>query len=253
MANELGVLTEIGLEEREARTYLVMLRLGSATAAAIAEETGIDRTTTYDVLNRLIKKGTASYIIKSGVKYFLPINPEQLLKNLQEKEADLEGIMSGLTALAKKDREKTHIEIFNGVKAVKYVTEMVLRDKNDYLFIGAGHEFCEIAPIWVYKLVKEAYRLGLRGKMICEKGFGDHDADIVGKNETYRIISKEFTSTTTMVWGDKTAFFILESPYYSILIENKQIADRHRLYFNYLWKHAKEPTEEHRRKTLIKD
>ena len=144
------------------------------------------------------------------------------------------------------------VEIFKGRAAVGYVTNMVLKDKENYLFIGAGHELCDLAPIMIYKFVKEAYRLGLKGRLICEEGFGDHNVDVVGKNETYRIISKEFTSSSTLIWGNKTAFFVFEDPYYTILIESKEIANRHSLYFKYLWTQSKEPTKEHKAKTLIK-
>jgi sugar-specific transcriptional regulator TrmB len=250
---EVETLVKLGFEEREARVYLTVLRLGDSTASVIAEDVNIDRTTTYNLLNRLIKKGSVSYVIKDNVKVFSAASPKQFAEQLKEKEVDLQEIMPQLLKLANSEKQKTELEMFKGKEAIKYITEMVLHDKKDYMFIGAGHAFCQIAPIWIRKLVIKAHEIGLRGKLICEEGFGDSDVDIIGKNETYRIASKEFSSTTTLVWGNKTAFFILEEPYNTILIENKEIADRHRLYFNYLWIQSKAPSPEHIRKTRIND
>ncbi len=253
MSKEEEILGKIGMEEREAKIYLILLRLGSSTATKLSEEANIDRTTIYDILNRLINKSIVSYVIKDNIKYFAPVDPQHLLKELQEKEEELKEIMPRLLSLAESTKEKTAVEVFKGKTGIIAVFKMVLRDKKDYLFVGALHEISETIPISVYKFLKEAYSLKLDGKLLCEEGFGDHDTDIVGKNETYRIVSKTFTSTTTLIWGNKTAFFVFTEPCYTILIEGKEIADRHKLYFDHLWRQAKEPSKEHKRKTLIKD
>lgn len=250
---EVETLVKLGFEEREARIYLTVLRLGDSTASAIAEDVNIDRTTTYNLLNRLIKRGNVSYVIKDKVKVFSAANPKQLAEQLKEKETELQEIMPWLLKIADSEKEKTELEMFKGKEAIRYITEMVLHDKKDYIFIGAGHAFCQMSPIWVRKLVVRAHKLGLKGRLLCEEGFGDSDVDIVGKSETYRMASKEFSSTTTLIWGNKTAFFILEEPYNTILIENNEIADRHRLYFNYLWAQSKAPSPEQIRKTRIND
>lgn len=253
MTKELEVLKKLDLEEREAKVYLALLRLGASTATQISEEVGIDRTTTYDILNRLIGRGVVSYVIKNNIKYFSAAHPQQLLKDLQEKEEELKEVLPHLIALAKTKKEKTNVEVFKGKEGIKTTLKMILRDKKDYLFIGAAHDFCEHIPLFMHKFLREAHGLGIKGKLICEEGFGDSEVDVIGRHEIYRLISKEFTSTTTKVWGNKTAFFVFTEPYYAVLIESKEITDRHRLYFDYLWKQAKEPTRAHKRKTLIKD
>jgi len=252
MSKETDILKKIGMEEREARIYITLLRLGVSTATKLSEEVDIDRTTIYDILNRLINRGIVSYVIKDSKRYFSPVNPYQILKELQEREEELKEVMPRLVAISKTEKEKTNVEIFKGKEGIAGIFKTILRDRKDYIFIGAGHQVSETIPIFIYKFLKEASELKLRGKLLCEEGFGDHDVDIIGKNETYRIISKEFTSTTTQVWGDKTAFFVFSEPYYTILIESKEIADRHRLYFDYLWKQAKEPSKSDKIKTLIK-
>ncbi len=252
MANEIKVLTRLGFEEKEAKVYLSLLLLGSTTAASIAEDSRIDRTTTYDLLNRLIKKGAVSYVMKGRVKFFSPTDPRNLDEDLKKKKEELDEVMPRLLALVSAEKEKTEVVVFKGTEAVKNLMESILRDREDYIMIGAGHELSALNPLWARKWVIEAYRLGIKGRLICEEGFGDDPADVIGKGERYKIVSKDFALTTVLAWANKTALLILESPYYTILIENSRIADRHRLYFNYLWKYAREPTKKEKRRTIIK-
>jgi HTH-type transcriptional regulator, sugar sensing transcriptional regulator len=252
VAGEIEVLKKLGLEEREAKIYLALLRLGSSTATKLSEELDIDRTTIYDILNRLITKGIVSYAIKQNIKNFSAVEPGQLLKELRDKEEELKEIMPRLIKISESKKEHTSVEIFKGKEGLISVFKSILKDKKDYIMIGAMHEISEAIPLPVYKFVNEAFESNVKGKILCEEGFGDSDLDIIGKNEEYRLISKEFSSTTLQVWGNKTAFYIFTDPYYTILIESKEIADRNRLYFDTLWKQAKIPSKEHRRKTLVK-
>jgi HTH-type transcriptional regulator, sugar sensing transcriptional regulator len=252
MSKETDVLTAIGLEEREARIYIALLRLGVSTATKLSEDVNIDRTTIYDILNRLINKGIVSYVINDNIRCFSAISPQQLLKELQDKEEELKDIVPRLAAISKKEKEKTTVEVFKGKGGITTIFKMILRERKNYVFIGAGQQISEAVPIPLYKFLKEAHKLKLSGKLLLEEGFGESELDIVGKRETYKIISKDFTSTSTFVWGGKTAFLVFSEPYYTILIESKEISDRHRLYFDYLWGQAKEPSKSERVKTSIK-
>ncbi len=246
------VLQELGIEPREAKIYLMLLRLTSATASKVAEQVGIDRTTTYDVLSRLIERGIVSYVIRNNVKYFKASSPEQLLLDLKEKEKHLKEVMPNLLALKKHEKEETSVELFKGKEGINSVLKIILQDKKDYLFVGGAQDFCRTIPIFMNQFLRKCYNQKIRGKLVCEEGFGDNKEDVIGKYETYKLISKKFVSSTIKVWGNKTAFFIFTEPYHAILIKSKEVADRQRLFFEHLWKQAKEPTEKHQEKTLLK-
>ncbi len=61
---------EIGLTDKEARVYLSILELGEATAAEISKRSEIQRTTSYNIIPILQKKGLIDSSEKNGVKYF---------------------------------------------------------------------------------------------------------------------------------------------------------------------------------------
>ena len=84
------LLQDLGLEEKEAKVYLALLSLGETTATKISKKTNLDRTLIYQLGNKLIEKGLASYIIKNNVRYFSAANPEKLVQDLKEKEKQLQ-------------------------------------------------------------------------------------------------------------------------------------------------------------------
>lgn len=249
---EEDVLQELGLETREAKIYLALLKLTSTTASKVAEDVGIDRTTTYDILSRLIEKGIVSYVIKNNVKYFKSSSPQQLLQDLKEKEKRLQEIMPKLLALEKEEKEQTNVELFKGKEGMITVLKMIVRDKKDYWLVGGAQEICRSVPIFMKQFLKQCHTSKIKGKLICEEGFGSNLEDIIGKHETYRIISKKLVSSTIKVWGNKTAFFVFSEPVHTILITSVEVADRQRQFFEFLWKQAKEPNKINRNKTLIK-
>ena len=60
-------LEKLGLEQKEAKIYLALLRLGQATATRISEETRIERTLCYSILSKLLDKALVSYMLQNNV------------------------------------------------------------------------------------------------------------------------------------------------------------------------------------------
>ena len=85
-----SALRKIGLTEGEIKVYLALLELGSATSGRITKKCGISGSKVYEVLDRLAKKGLASFITKNGVKHFEASSPERILDYLEEKESQIE-------------------------------------------------------------------------------------------------------------------------------------------------------------------
>ena len=90
-----------GLSEKEGRIYLELLKAGPINANVLSKLLDIERTVTYNVLNKLIQKGLANYIVKDGKKLFNAAEPENLLKPLKEKEEILNALIPKIKALQK--------------------------------------------------------------------------------------------------------------------------------------------------------
>src|SRR4030042_4860359 len=83
-------LKRIGVTDGEIKIYLALLELGSSTTWNITKKSGISGSKVYEVLDRLSKKGLASYTIKNNVRYFEAASPERILDFLEGKSKELE-------------------------------------------------------------------------------------------------------------------------------------------------------------------
>lgn len=234
-------LSKLGLEDQEVKTYLALLELKESTATKLSERTGLGRVHMYQIMNKLIEKGLASYIIKNNVRYFLAADPEILLKDLQQKEQDLQKILPALKEKQKRKVLGTKAEIYRSREGINTILKIILNDSKPYFIMGGAEEACSIFELENTIFVKRAEKLKLQGKILARK----KDNFFIGKNEEYRYIPEQMISSTTMmIWNNKTAILVWSEPYYAILIENEEITKSNMTTFNYLWNMAEKPTKE---------
>lgn len=108
-----NILQQLGLSDKEAKTYLASLELGSATAQEIAKKTNLKRPTVYFVINRLIQLGLMSSFEKGKKTYFTAESPERLIalaarqrRKVVALEEELQNILPQLNNLFQLSGEK---------------------------------------------------------------------------------------------------------------------------------------------------
>ena len=74
------LLKKAGFSEKEIEVYLALLAHGDAVASDIAEQAGINRSTTYVILDALTKRGLVETVSRSGVAMFTAGPAENLVK-----------------------------------------------------------------------------------------------------------------------------------------------------------------------------
>ena len=232
------VLMKLGLQEQEVKTYLALLDLNEATATKLAENTGLGRVHMYQILNKLMDKGLASLVIKNNVKYFLAAEPENLLKDLHEKEKELLSVLPMLKARQEQPLPEIKVEVYKGVEGFKSVL-------NDRLKVGGDvHSFGVDESLFKTKfgtVIDQFFRQEKEQKLkefiiTSEKVKFTYEH----KHIHYRFISEKFFDPTpTAIYADRVMIIIWE-PLTTILIRNKNLADSYRKHFSLLWKMAKE-------------
>jgi len=75
-------LTQLGLTQYEARTYLGLLQTDSATGYSIANETGVPQPKVYETLRRLVERGAAARTGEKPARY-RAIPPDELLQGIE--------------------------------------------------------------------------------------------------------------------------------------------------------------------------
>lgn len=81
--NDLAMkLTQLGLNELEARVYIILLKKQFYTATEISKTARINRTQMYDILSKLIQKGMCTEVLGS-VKKYSAVNPDKVIEHFR--------------------------------------------------------------------------------------------------------------------------------------------------------------------------
>lgn len=243
-------LEKIGLTKGEIKVYIALLELGSTSVGEIIKKSGVSGSKTYEVLDKLISKGLASFITRNEVKYFEAASPNRILDYLEEKEKDIEKEKTEIIKLIPelilktKHAQKGEAKIYTGFEGAKAVWEEVINDckKGDEIL---NWGLTEQPASWEsYFNEREKFRdkKGIKMKQIInEEYLSLYKARKNLPNTEFRFFSKEFGMPTTLVvWKNKVALYVItkENPL-TILIESEATANSFRQHFDILWKNAK--------------
>lgn len=80
----------IGLTDKQARVYIAALFLGPSTAQKIAAEAGVNRATTYVIVDELIALELMSHSSVGKKTVFVAAPPEAITQYLQDVKTDLQ-------------------------------------------------------------------------------------------------------------------------------------------------------------------
>jgi sugar-specific transcriptional regulator TrmB len=108
----LDSLTQRGMLEKEAVMYLTTLELGNAPASSIARKANIKRTTCYSILRDFEQRGIATSIMRKEIAYFSVVDPEILLKQLEDKYLTFKNNIPELQALQAAAHSKLKIQYY---------------------------------------------------------------------------------------------------------------------------------------------
>jgi sugar-specific transcriptional regulator TrmB len=237
-------LEEIGLSKNEAMVYLTLLDTGSATATKIAESSKMHRTSVYDSLERLVKKGLVCYIMKGETKYFNAADPESLSGMLKQKEEDFMAILPQLKLSKELAPSKDKAKIYEGIAGIRSI---VVDDIINSTPVGG--------KVVAFGLPKETPRLMSSFVNFYQKRRIEKKITMIhlyNENARERIkylkslpytdagyLPKEYDSpASTTVYGNKVAFYIWSDPPLGIVIESERMASAYKNYFELLWKLA---------------
>ena len=90
------ILKKVGLSDKEIKIYLAGIKQGPVLANFLAKQANISRQNTYDILNKLIKKGLVSSTGKKYSTRFIMEEPANIQRLLDKKKREIEKIKKAL-------------------------------------------------------------------------------------------------------------------------------------------------------------
>lgn len=249
----LETLQKIGFSQKEALVYTYLIRLGQCPASLLCERTQINRTTTYDIIENLTKRGLIASIKKGSTTYFKALDPKELLnylerekvehtKQLEKNQKEIEEILPALISLENPESTKPKVTFYEGEKGMRQAYEDTLTSKETILAYANVEDMHKGLPNFFPDYYQ---RRGVINKIHIKCIAPDnkisldrHKHDKKENREMILIPTKEYDfSPEINIYEDKVLYASWREKM-AIIIKSKEIADFHKKMYKLCWKQA---------------
>lgn len=251
-------LTDLGLSSKEAKIYLALLELGTASAQAIARRADIVRPTTYVILETLARKGLAAKATGPDAKkmLFTAEAPERLEAYVRQQQQQLEQRRQGLARLLPELRsihlrgeERPRVRLFEGKEGLRILQqEFVQVSSEPIIAMASEDELYELFPPEEFDQTIRSLRVqaGIHSRYIyvTAKGplYTPEDDRAALRESRYLPKDKAPIQASFAIHGPILSIVSLKNKIIGVLIEHADIAESFRALFEFVWKEA-EPTQ----------
>lgn len=247
-------LKKIGLSRKEANIYLQLIHLGTQSASVLSRHTGINRTTTYDILESLQEKGIVQSIKKQGSTLFSALHPSELIRflerektemvrKIQKQQETIEELLPELISLENATTNKPKVTFYEGEKGMREAYEDTLTAQDEILAYANVKDMHEGLPHFFPEYYhRRAVEKNIHIKAIMpdnEESLNRAKQDKKENRESTLIPAKTYEfSPEINIYNDKVLITSWREKL-AIIIESKEIADFHRKMYKLCWDRAK--------------
>jgi sugar-specific transcriptional regulator TrmB len=167
------ILQILGLTPQESKVYISCLKLGSAKASEIALKAGIERKASYYTLELLMNRGMITETIKSGVKYYSPIDPKLLLSKIEDerqvKENAIKELLFKVREFENIALKRPEVEQYEGMEGFKTILRELTLNSNAVIKGFVTDKVASFLPVFSmqFRRIRKENKLFL--KAITEK------------------------------------------------------------------------------------
>lgn len=236
------ILKNLGLSEKEAKTYLAILELGSATIKPISDKAGIKRTSIYNFIDKLVSLGLISQSTIRNRTHYTALAPSRLLELQKENLSAVENTLPDFLALFNFSVTKPKIQYFEGPEQIKQLIWEEARCKKETRFIWTGRDILEM--VGGSKFMAEVDRQRIKnGIFIKTIRFKEKEAPYpyssAGTVHLRQLRYAPARISIPMAMGiydtGKVAFYSTKKEGFAILIESQEFMQTMAVFHQLLW------------------
>jgi sugar-specific transcriptional regulator TrmB len=241
-----SILKNFGLSDKEIAVYTALIELGPSPVRVLAQNSKVNRGTTYDILRSLMEQGLVSYYNTETHQYFAAESPDKLITALQDRQRQLGQLqeeiadnLPELKTLFEREGGRPQVRLYEGLKGIRQILEDVLTtmsaspEKKYYVYssLSLRDEVYEAMPDFTKKRIKH----GIEVQTIALGDGGDTaglDARKWLAND-----SNETRATYDLLYNGKVAHISLDDTQnpIGVVIENQGIYETQVAVFKALW------------------
>jgi sugar-specific transcriptional regulator TrmB len=228
MSTIITLLEEIWFSNKEAQTYISLLKLWKSPASWIARVSGIKRITTYVILQNLVEKWIIRSINEDWILYFVATDPQVILDQESRRHEKIESLIPELKLISSSEKHRPKVIHYDGLFSVKKMYEDILC-YNDWFYSirGIQHTNKELLERLLKSFMKKRVKQWIFSKIIMSKTPQNLKyawSDKVNLKETKLLqnFGFEVNTDTNIYWWNKVSICIFsEESLHGITIESE--------------------------------
>lgn len=134
---QLKLLQQLGLEDKEAKVYLAALEYGPTTIIELAAKSGVKRTTIHEFIEAMVEQGFIIATFSGKRKLYNAAPPESLELILQKQTQAIKQLLPDLKFLASKSLQKPKIRYYEGAEGIKHLYDDLLTTQDQIYYFGS--------------------------------------------------------------------------------------------------------------------
>ena len=243
----IALFAELGLGEQDARTYLALLTMEAVSIRKIAEQTGINRGTTYEAIKRLQHQGLVSGRTAGKRDYYSAESPDTIYELIRDKRKMLLGaqqiaddLVPKLAALTTRPEGRPIVKYYEDDEGVTAILKDVLQtcSKLDVPLYRV-YSTKELRQYLYRRMPQFTDRRVAEGIAVRVVAIGD-GGDRLDNAERKWLDNPNQSqlSSYVIIYGNKVATISISKDYtpYGVVVEDAGNASTQRLLFDTLWK-----------------
>jgi len=239
----LEILRNVGLTDHEARVYFSMISLGPSTILKISKSAEIKRTTTYSVIESLMKKGLAKIEVHGFKKLFSAETPEKIDGIIEKRRDQLKTKLKDFLGIYNQGGEETLIKIYEGADATKQIYNSLIQDikpGEDYLIISDIKKAYDFDNDFFVALRERRSKLPIKVRVLLNDRESKEAQKFYEFQKNFNLKAKFLPPNTKLtinmvVTPERLVIHQLDEPITAIVIENKSTIKAHQEMFEVMW------------------
>lgn len=239
-------LEKLGLSDKEAKVYLAALELGPHSVQDIARKAGVNRATTYVMIEGLTQRGLMTSFERGKKRLFSAEPPDRLLsivrvkeQELREREREFSQVLPELRAILAASGERPRVRFFEGPEGLRAIREEILAAdaKEMWTALDATGTTQVLNPQENAEFDRRLREKGIHG---CQLYVGTRAAEELQRAHPhwqFRSVSAERCPIAgeITVFGKKIFAFTIRGKLIGAVIESEELASTLRSVFKLAW------------------
>jgi sugar-specific transcriptional regulator TrmB len=241
---DFSILKKLGLNDKEIKVYLSLLEHGACSVRGLADISGLNRGTVYDVLKRLQEEGLASYFHQDTKQKFTAEDPEKIASLLGRREEELKSLSAKikkaipeLKSIQEKGGQRPSTKYYEGSAGIKFILKDLIesfkeeKEKEYYVYSAknSSEDWKKAYPSFTQDRIKQ----NIKVKAISLAKGGKTS----GLDERKWLGTDDQSATFILIYRGKCAYLSRDAANkpFGVIIENRMIYETQKLIFKSLW------------------